>query len=159
MDERTVIAAQERVRLAHESYARLQAEYEALLAQYNQKLVETKRRLPEAVRNRLAAHLCLIERLFSVVAVGTIVLHNCRVHDNCASNQPYEMLINTHPFEKDGSYFLRADVVIQSDDACVLAFLQYTLEQIGDDEPCKMCWIHDKTQGQTIRFHYETASL
>ena len=153
MDEQQLLEAQERVRVAKEAYARLQAEYEALLAQYNQRLVEIKRRLPDSVRHRLAAHLCLIERLFSVVAIGTITFYNCSVGDS------YQMLINTNPFEKDGSYYLRTDVVIQSDDERVLSFLQYTLEQKGDDEPCKMCWIHDKPQGQALRFHYESANL
>lgn len=153
MDEQQLLEAKERVRAAHEAHARLQAEYEALLAQYNQKLVESKRRLSETLRNRLAAHLCLIERLFSVVAVGTITFYNYSVDDS------YQLLINTNPFEKDGSYYLRSDVVIQSDDACVLSFLQYTLEQKDDNESCKMCWIQDKTQGQSLRFHYESASL
>ncbi len=149
MDEQTLLEAQERVRAAKETYARLQAEYETLLAQYNQHLVEISRRLPEATRNRLAAHLCLIERLFSACAVGTIAFHNS------ATAESYEMLIHTTVFERDESHYLRADVVFQSDDERILSYLQYTIEQKNDDEPCKICWIQDKMQGKLLRFHFE----
>lgn len=148
MDEQTLLEAQERMRTAKETYARLQAEYEALLAQYNQQLVESSRRLPDSVRHRLAVHLCLIERLFSACAVGTVAFHNSDVAEG------YEMLIHTTVFEKDESHYLRADVVFQSDDECVLSYLQYAIEQKNDDEPYKICWIQDKTQGKLLRFHY-----
>ncbi len=149
MDEHTLLEAQERVRVAKAAYARLQAEYETLLAQYNQQLVESSRRLPDATRYRLAAHLCLIERLFSVCAVGTIAFHNS------ATAESYEILIHTTVFENAGSYYLRADIVFQSDDERVLSYLQYAIEQKNDDELCKICWIHDKTQGKLLRFHFE----
>jgi hypothetical protein len=148
MDEQSLLEAQERVRAAKETYARLQAEYETLLAQYNQQLVESSRRLPDATRDRLAAHLCLIERLFSVCAVGTVAFHNS------ATAESYEMLMNTSVFENTGSHYLRADVVFQSDDERILQYLQYAIEQKNDDEPCKICWIQDKTQGKLLRFHY-----
>jgi hypothetical protein len=148
MDEQSLLEAQERVRAAKETYARLQAEYETLLAQYNQKLVESSRRLSDATRHRLAAHLCLVERLFSVCAVGTITFHNSAVAES------YEMLINTTVFEKDESHYLRVDVVFQSNNESILSYLQYTIEQKNDDEPCKICWIQDKTQGKLLRFHY-----
>jgi len=148
MDEQSLLEAQERVRAAKETYARLQAEYETLLAQYNQQLVESSRRLPDATRHRLAAHLCLIERLFSVCTVGTIAFHNSPTAES------YETMIHTHVFENTGSHYLRADVVFQSDDERILQYLQYTIEQKNDDEPCKICWIQDKTQGKMLRFHY-----
>jgi hypothetical protein len=148
MDEQSLLEAQERVRAAKETYARLQAEYETLLAQYNQQLVESSRRLPDATRHRLAAHLCLIERLFSVCAVGTVAFHNSPAAES------YETIIQTHVFENTGSHYLRTDVVFQSDDEHVLSYLQYAIEQKNDDELYKICWIQDKTQGKLLRFHY-----
>jgi hypothetical protein len=153
MDEQTLLEAQERARAAKETYARLQAEYEKLLAQYNQKLVESSHRLPDSTRHRLAAHLCLIERLFSVCAVGTVTFYNSAVTES------YEILMNTSVFENAGSHYLRADIVFQSDDERILSYLQYAIEQKNDDELCKICWIQDKTQGKLLRFHYEAASL
>jgi hypothetical protein len=127
----------------------LQTEYETLLEQYNEKLTEIRLRLPDSVRHRLAAHLCLIERLFSICAVGTVAFHKSAAQDG------YEMLLNTSVFEKEDSHYLRADVIFQSDNDSVLAYLQYVIEQKNDDEPCKICWIQDKTKGELLRFHYE----
>ncbi len=149
MDEQSLLEAQERVRAAKETYTRLQAEYEALLALYNQQLVVSSRRLPEATRNRLAAHLCLIERLFSVCSLGTVTFHNAPAENT------YELMIHTGVFESAGSHYLRCDVILQSDEPNVLSYLRYAIEQKNDDEQCKICWIQDKTQGKLLRFHFE----